>query len=307
MKLTVPVRNIAEINFAHKLWIQDVYAGYIDQDLEKQEKWSGIYNGRSSSDWNFQSIKLMKEAVDHAKNLWMRINITFNLLPFVSDNQKMSDIIRKLLSLEANNIIIADVNVMKYFSQQKIIVSTLSSLYNSQAVKFYTSKYPNISRVVLPRELSVREKRSLIRQCDTNFEVLILNDWCYNSNAMCSSLHYGDVIKEVNYTCRRDDTYYSNDPIQTSKIKEITTNRSDCKVCSTYHYKDIDNIYFKIAGRVKNTVALRKDMLFASQITKNTEKNLSYKEFVGLWIKVHEKIFWKKCNFKQCEFYRESR
>jgi collagenase-like PrtC family protease len=189
----------------------------------------------------------MKEAVDYAQSLGIRINITFNLLPFVSNNQKMQGIVKKLISLGADNIIIADVNVMKYFPDQNIIVSTLSSLYNSQAVNFYTSKYPNISRIVLPRELSVREKRSLIEANNSKFEVLVLNDWCYNSNAMCSSLHYGDVIKEVNYTCRRDHTYYSENEEHTKKLQEITTNRTDCKVCSTYHYKDVDNIYFKIA------------------------------------------------------------
>lgn len=305
MKLTVPVRDLKEIDFAHKLWIQDLYAWFIDQDFEKNEKWTWIYNWRITSNGNFPDIDSIIYAVKYCKDRNITLNLTFNILPFVWDEVLLKLALKNIQKIKAHNIIIADINIMKYFKSDKIIISTLSSLYNSLSIQFFLNRYPNINRLVLPRELSIPEKQSIMDDKQTSFEILILNDWCYNSNAMCSSLHFWDIVKKVKYSCRRDDQYYStHSDMDTKNLQKITGKRNDCKVCSMYFYKKYPDVYFKIAGRVKNTIALKKDMLFSKKILDRLQLNESYKEFISQNIYLHQKIYGKKCDYNNCEYFK---
>ena len=305
MKLTIPVRNLEEIRFAYKLWIRDVYAWFIDQDFEKNKKWTWIYNWRITPDGNFQNIESIIEAVEYCRNNEMTLNLTFNVLPFVWDEKLLTLALKNIRKIKAHNIIIADINVMKYFQSEKIIVSTLSSLYNSPSIQFFLYRYPNIKRLVLPRELSIREKQSIMDDKQTQFEILILNDWCYNSNAMCSSLHFWEIVKKVKYSCRRDNLYYSKSSnSDTQALQKITWKRSDCKICSIYFYKKYPDLYFKIAGRVKNTIALRKDMLFSKKVLDRLQLNENYSDFVSKNISLHQKIYWEKCDYNNCEYFK---
>lgn len=307
MHLVAPIRNINEIDFLLKNWIKEVYWWYIDLDVKESTNWNGIINWRWIKEWNFKDILEIQDAVKALKKNNITFKFTFNTLPYYWDDKILSKAIDNSLKIWFDKVIVADYNLIKHFKNKEITISTLWSIYNSEIIKFFKEKHKNIKRFILPRELSIHEQKTIIANSDKNleFELLIINDWCYNNNSICGSAHDNQLKKWSVQACHRDIHYKSDDEEVNLKLNTLTKKRIDCKVCIMYHFKNYKNIFFKIAWRAKDSKKLKKDILFTSCVKKYVNKHSNYKDFVKDTMKTYKKIYWCNCNYEKCEIYQK--
>lgn len=305
MKILAPINSLELIPFYAKIWIKEVYGWFIDTAVQQKLPSMWILNGRPTPKANFENIKVFQQAIDMCKEHGIKFHVTFNLLPYLWDDKLLQLSIENLRSLNFESIILSDINLFQYFNDKEIVVSTLSSVYNSQHISELLSSY-NIKKIVLPRELSIKEQLHLIKKfLNIDFELLVLNDWCYNNDGMCSSVHFKYLPKDVSHSCKRDSEFkIDGAPDISEKLQKLTVNRWDCKTCMIYFFKDyLDRVSFKIAGRAKGVSNIKKDILYATQVYKQLFHWYDYNSYNTANIKIFEQIYKKPCSFENCEMY----
>jgi len=304
MKLLAPINCIDIIPFYHSLWIKEVYGWFIDTEIREIDPSMWLLNGRPTEEWNFDSLEHIQEAIDACRKVGIKFHITFNLLPYLWDDELLLKAVNNIKTLDFDSIILADINLLPYFEDKEIVISTLSNIYNSYHIE-YLSKF-NVKKIVLPRELSISEQKDIMDSFPTmEFELLILNDWCYNNDGTCSSIHFKYLPKGLEYSCKRDKYFYNTEtPEITEKLQGLTLTRWDCKTCLMYFFSDyLDRVSFKIAGRTKTKHLLKKDILFAVQWYKQLEKWLDYNTYNTVNMSLYKKIYQQPCRSESCEMY----
>jgi len=303
MKLVVPINSLELIPFYASLWIKEVYGGFIDTKIWEIDDSKWLLNGRPSENANFKDIHEMQLAIDECRKVWIKFHVVFNMLPYLEDDALIKMAVDNIRNLDFDSIILWDINLLEYFSDKEVVISTLSTVYNSYHIELLLEKY-NITKIVLPRELSVKEQKSIIQKFPhINFEILVFNDWCYNNDGTCSSVHFHNLPEWVEHTCKRDKLFYNEkNPEMTKKLVSLSSNKSDCKSCMMYFFKD-EWITFKIAGRSKNIFALKKDILYIVHAYKKLTEMKDYNSFNAFNMALYKKVYVKECGAKNCEMY----
>jgi collagenase-like PrtC family protease len=69
-------------------------------------------------------------------------------------------------------------------------VSTIMSIYNKYQIEYLMEEYPFINRLVLPRELTLKEIEDLAAEFPkVQLEIFISGDKCWYSNGLCFTEH----------------------------------------------------------------------------------------------------------------------
>ena len=91
-------------------------------------------------------------------------------------------------ALIVKDLLIADL-IREIDPNIAIHCSSLNQVINKEGIAYWRER-ANITRVILPRNVNVHEIRDLASAFpDLEFEIFIKNDWCYDSDGICSSLH----------------------------------------------------------------------------------------------------------------------
>jgi len=132
---------------------------------------------------NFDKDEL-KWAVDYVHSFGKKIYITVNIIPHDSDFEGLDDYIKELDNLGVDAVIVADLGIIrrirKIAPNLDIHVSTQANVTNSETANFYASL--GVKRIVLARELSLEEIKTLRKNLDKNVEI---EAFCHG--AMCIS------------------------------------------------------------------------------------------------------------------------
>ncbi|MDO5036845.1 MAG: U32 family peptidase [Tissierellia bacterium] len=155
----------------------------------------------------------MKEGVDYAHARGKAVHVTMNIIPHEEDLDGLEDYVKDLDRIGIDALIVADPGIFslvkKAAPHMEIHMSTQGSITNSATVKFW--KDQGASRVVLARELSLKEIQAIIE--DTQGEIEIET---FLHGAMCMS--YSGRCLLSNYMVNRD------------------ANRGDCSQPCRYKY-----------------------------------------------------------------------
>jgi U32 family peptidase len=135
-------------------------------------------------------------AVDYAHQAGKKIYITLNTLIFDREIPALIRVIEFLREIKADGVIVQDWGVISILREEypglPIHASTQMFCHNSLHAEFLRSK--GISRIILPRELTLDEIGAIMKQAPLEYEVFIHGAMCFSFSGCClaSSYLYGE-------------------------------------------------------------------------------------------------------------------
>lgn len=143
------------------------------------------FNARRRAN-NFTNLQLIS-VLQEAKNCQVSVYITLNT---VIKNEELAQLIGYLHFLESagvDAIIVQDWGVFhlarKFFPGLRVHASTQLGNHNSLGIRYSSEK--GFRRVVLARELTLRELEQVVKKSDIETEVFVHGALCYSFSGMC--------------------------------------------------------------------------------------------------------------------------
>ncbi len=281
MELLAPVGSVGAFEAAFSEGADAVYVG------------APGFNARSlKRDLSFSDIAGM---VDYAHRNEKRVYIAMNSLV------KENDVVDALKSLsifeqmEPDALIVQDLGLFHlaktYFPSLSLHASTLLSVNNSTAAGFLTKA--GFDRVVLARELSLKEMQQIVSKSEAELEVFIHGAMCFSYSGLClfSSMHGGksSLRGKCVQPCRR------NYQLQSGKKKRSVSSSKKEKGSYFFSMNDLSGVDYlenlksigvvslKIEGRLKSVEYVRKTVRAYKQLlntlgASEKEKRSAYNE-----------------------------
>ncbi|HHV74132.1 MAG TPA: U32 family peptidase [Thermoanaerobacterium sp.] len=243
VELLAPAGNLETLKFALNYGADAVYIG-------------GKLFGARAYAANFEENEL-KEAVEYAHLRDRKVYVTVNTIVFNKEVDLLLKYIDYLYQLNVDAIIVQDFGVVKllkdFYPELDIHASTQMTLSNLESIK--AAKEIGIKRVVMPRELSLKEIEKIKSVTGIEVEVFVHGALCVSYSGQClfSSIIGGRSGNRGRCAgpCRLKYDLLDD------KMNTIASNMhllSMADLCTIDHIKDmiesgIDS--FKIEGRMK--------------------------------------------------------
>ncbi|MEG6567686.1 DUF3656 domain-containing protein [Thermoanaerobacterium saccharolyticum] len=243
VELLAPAGNLKTLKFALDYGADAVYFG-------------GKFFGARAYAANFEEDEL-KEAVEYAHLRDRKVYVTVNTIVFNKEVELLLKYIDYLYQLNVDAIIVQDFGVVKllkdFYPELDIHASTQMTLSNLESIK--AAYEMGIKRVVMPRELSLKEIKKIKSATGIGVEVFVHGALCVSYSGQClfSSVIGGRSGNRGRCAgpCRLKYDFLDD------KMNTIASNMhllSMADLCTIDHIKDmiesgIDS--FKIEGRMK--------------------------------------------------------
>ena len=175
MELLCPAGSMPALKAAIEHGADAVYIGLKDDT-----------NARHFAGLNFDEAKL-KEAVRFVHLHGKKLHVAINTFAHPDNYRRWQHAVELAANAGADVLILADIAMLAYaaerFPQIERHLSVQASATNAAAINFY--RQFGISRVVLPRVLSIQQVRALARSCDIDLEVFAFGSLCTMSEGRC--------------------------------------------------------------------------------------------------------------------------
>jgi putative protease len=133
------------------------------------------------------SAEALDELIGYAHHLGRRVYITFNTLVQQNELNEALETLALIRDLNADGVIVQDMGVVrlmrKNFPQLRLHASTQLAVHNLEGAKQLASL--GFKRVVLARELSLKEIAHISRNCGIETETFIHGALCYSYSGLC--------------------------------------------------------------------------------------------------------------------------
>ena len=143
------------------------------------------FNARQAAD-NFTEDEL-EEIVKYATLRGVRVYVTVNILIKETETVALFEYLKYLEEIGVHAIIIQDLGiahmVRKYFPKLRLHASTQMSAHSIEDVLFL--KELGFKRVVLAREMQLKEIKHIIDTCDIEVETFVHGALCYSYSGQC--------------------------------------------------------------------------------------------------------------------------
>ena len=143
------------------------------------------FNARQAAD-NFTEDEL-EEIVSYATLRGVKVYVTVNILIKEAELTTLYEYLKYLVEIGVHAIIIQDLGiahmVKKYFPNLRMHASTQLSAHSIEDVLFL--KELGFKRVVLAREMQLKEIKAIIENCDIEVETFVHGALCYSYSGQC--------------------------------------------------------------------------------------------------------------------------
>jgi len=308
MKILTPVKNLLSWIEIINAWTDEIYFWIVSTKWENKHWYKSILNRR---DWSLANISSYEDAVkliDYAHKKWVEAYITLNNSPIIVDIELIKEEIKNAIEVRPDALIVKDIFIAELIREIDkdidIHCSSLNQVINSESINYWIENF-NISRMIFPRNISASEIKTLcLKFPDLEFEIFVKNDWCYNSDWVCSSLHLEWLKNWMPYVCNRESMYKTTDKDFQERYLDLYRKTLDCKICILADLKWLKNLVsLKIVGREKPLIIILNDLKFIKNSVKFLKLSENNKEFIDFNINLHKKIIKKDCGHKWCELY----
>lgn len=249
IELLAPAGDINKLKTAVEYGADAVYLGGESFGLRKASK-------------NF-SMEDIKWATDYLHERGKKIHVTLNIIPHNHDMEGVEDYIKDLYEIGVDALIVADpgmfMKVKEVAPDFPIHISTQGSVTNVETVKFWQKL--GAERVVMARELSLKEVADIIKEVGDSIEVET-----FAHGAMCMS--YSGRCLLSNYMTGRD------------------ANMGDCAQPCRYKYHLVEDKrpgeYFPIEEHDEGTFIMNsKDLCMIEHIDEMIEAGIASLKIEG--------------------------
>lgn len=192
----------------------------------------------------------------HAHNA--HLHVTVNIIPHTDDFEGLIAYLQDLERVQVDAIIVASMTIVdlakRFAPKLQVHVSTQESSTNSYAVDFW--KRRGADRVVLGRECTLEEVKSLIDHTDVPIETFIHGGMCTNYSGRCTLSNYM-TLRDANrggcaQSCRwRYDLFKEGEKISTAAIPFTMSSKDLNAAPYVYDLIQAGVASFKIEGRMK--------------------------------------------------------
>lgn len=176
MELLCPAGNLPALKAAIDSGADAVYIGLKDDT-----------NARHFAGLNFTEKKL-QEAVSYVHNHKRKLHIAINTFAHPDGYARWERAVDMAAQLGADALILADLAMLEYaaerYPQVERHVSVQASATNDEAIRFYKQHF-DVSRVVLPRVLSIHQVKQLARTSEVPLEVFAFGSLCIMAEGRC--------------------------------------------------------------------------------------------------------------------------
>lgn len=181
MELLAPAGSVEHYTTAIEAGADAVYVG------------APLLNARNpSKEFSFEEIGAM---VAQARDLDKRVYVALNSLVKEDDLPRLTKTLAQLEAIGPHGLIVQDLGVIeliaRYFGSLRVHASTLLFAHSRNDVEVLADL--GCSRVVLARELSLKEIESIVKSTDVEIEVFTHGAMCFSYSGRClfSSYHGG--------------------------------------------------------------------------------------------------------------------
>jgi len=216
---------------------------------------AGLKFGLRSAADNF-TYEELKEGVEFAHSNNALVYVVLNGFLHDSDLDELPEFVEFLDSLKIDAVIVSDIGVMqvvKKHSSIPIHVSTQSSCVNSQAAKLW--KNFGAERVVLGREVTVKEAGKIKKDASVEVEMFIHGSMCmaYSGNCTISNFTQGRDSNRGGcaHSCRFEYSIDFKDEEEKKKAFFMSSkDLNGIQALPEYIEYEIDSV--KVEGRMKS-------------------------------------------------------
>ena len=178
VELLAPAGDLEKLKWAIMYGADAVYIGYENYSLRANAK-------------NF-TLDEIKEGVIFAHKNNAKVYVTVNIIFHEEDVKGLKEYLIKLGEYKVDAIISSELFILDLIKELKLNIefhlSTQMSTLNSEAVKFY--KELGVKRVVLARECSKNDIKSIIEKTNMDTEVFIHGAMCMAYSGRCTLSNY---------------------------------------------------------------------------------------------------------------------
>ena len=177
VELLAPAGDLERLKIALLYGADAVYFGGRDYSLRANAN-------------NF-SIEEIKEAADFAHSLDKKVYLTLNIVFHNEDIKGVNDFIKQVVESGIDAFIVSDPFIIKYIKDNfdvEVHLSTQGSTTNKESVAFW--KEEGIDRVVLAREVSIKEIKEIYDETGLDLEVFIHGAMCTFYSGRCCLSNY---------------------------------------------------------------------------------------------------------------------
>ena len=236
----------------------DALAAAVESGADAVYLGGSRFNARAYAD-NFDDEKL-RQAVRYAHIRGAKVYVTVNILISDEEMKAAIDYVRFLYNIDVDAIILQDIGLIKAVNQLlpefEIHGSTQMTIHNVDGVK--QCQKLGLSRVVLARELSLQETKSIIHHTDMEIESFVHGALCicYSGQCYMSSVIGGRSGNRGRCAqpCRRKYAFYD---LEKNKTMEELEGKHLLSTRDLNTYERIQDIVssgitsLKIEGRMK--------------------------------------------------------
>lgn len=261
MKALVPLNNVEHIDDYLEAGAGEFYIGFYDEAWHKQFGEYADINRLTGFKKNANPYNLeeMIEIIESVKEKGAMIYVTFNASVY---SQAQIDYLKRYLNqlkkTEADGIIVSCPELVEMGSSMgiNVVVSTISSVYNSDIAKFYRDL--GAKRIILPRDLSMNEIESIVNTVpEVEYEVFMMRNGCRYSDGNCLGFHRSEKsaicgclgsaqhnleMGKLNFKQKHEVEL--NDMVYTASFHSFA-----CGLCSIYRFVKWGIAAGKIVGR----------------------------------------------------------
>ena len=177
VELLAPAGDLERLKFSLLYGADAVYIG-------GQE-----YSLRANAN-NF-SIEEIREACTFAHNLNKKVYLTLNIVFHNEDLENVNEFIKQVVDAGIDAFIVSDPFIIKYIKENfdvEVHLSTQGSTTNVESVKYW--KNEGVDRVVLAREVSIKEIEEIYKETGLDLEVFIHGAMCTFYSGRCCLSNY---------------------------------------------------------------------------------------------------------------------
>lgn len=316
MKIVAPLGSVSQLSDLIKSGCDEIYTGI----LLKNKLNDFIVNRRPYNHGNLQSADELIEVIKncHAKNI--KVNLTLNSLYYtLNQYDYLNKCIELAVKADIDHIIVSDLGLILYLNKEypniPIIISTTSSCFNAESVKFFAN-LGNIKRVILPRHINIKELSSLLNNFKFPVEVFIYGQRCLNDDGQCNWDHFIVNFKKfptsdgvgchLNYKYKVLGKDINKDKI-CDKFCKSYENSTFCGFCYLYDFHKLGVDFLKIPGREDTSDAEITKRIIVIKTLKKLIKlldnsDISREEFMKTAKEEQKKITNKDCRMSDCYY-----
>ena len=270
MNILTPLNDVAVAAQLRELGADEFYLGFYDRAWTRRfgeradvNRMSGF--GRRANRYSFEECCAVVEALRDTP-----IYVTLNAAHYTAEQIAVQHVyLRELASVGAAGAIVSTPAQVVVACEEGLpaIASTMCGVYSAATARHYAEL--GASRVILPRDLALRDIEAIVRGVPgVEFEAFLMRNGCIFSDSSCLGLHtplHGSTCGAVR-TCERE-VLLAREGFAVRREAELADHLysgafhyNACGLCAIWRLMRLDVASAKVVGRADGLEGLARDV-----------------------------------------------